>query len=962
MKYKKSIILLMMVIFFLSIASVCASDSNNTALSNVDKQPTVTSTEKITDIYKSKSENSASDESQILSSSKSNERLGDSTTVTNHTFEAIRSAIDEGNNIIYLEPGTYTGNAIYMEGKNNITIIGNSTILDAEGKDQILFILRSNDIKLQGITFANGNYDSGGAIIGTELENLQIINCIFTNNTASAGGGAIALAMCPGGQIINTTFTNNKADSCGAIVFDFSNNIIIEGNIFKNNSANSLGIINAEDSNGQITSNIFINNSVESIIDIGISSSDYITINNNIFLNNNGIPIKLLATNSNVDYNWFGHDQSNYKNNPDIAFCTKWLFLNTTAIPNTITVSDTSNITFEIFSYDSQNNYITTYDKNLLKDIIMTITATNGNVSSSTAKFGDIIKFTATKAGTGSVKASIDNATYTINLKVNKGSPNLSIVDAEVPYAENITLTLNYNSEATGKVNITLKGKKHNLTFKDMTLNSTLKLENVLPDEYNITVTYSGDKSFLNATASGKLTVLKIDSNIKVESHDINVTESDGIMFTITLPKDATGNLKISNGETIDVVKKGKVEKGKLVIKIKNNEYPVGKYNWTFNYLGDDIYKNSTDQATSNILIVQTEIEISNTTLELKVLHNASSGATLNPAKAGNLTYTSSNSSVVIINKGMIIPIAQGKAIITVSFDGNDKYAAAENKTISVTVSMNDARVYVDNTTLNLKIDDTYSINATTVPQILKLINITYTSSNVSVVSVDKNGIVTAIGEGNATITVIVGDDHVFAKNSTEIFVSVSKLPTKIEASSVTTAYNIDNYLTINVKDINGKPVSGVDVTVDLNGVKTYTTDNNGQIMVPTKDLVPKTYTAQITFNGNSKYIKSTNAVEVVVIKATPKLTAKNKKFKKTKKVKKYPVILKTNTNKAMQKVKVTLKIKGQKTITAKTNSKGKAIFKIKKLTKKGKYKAAVKFKGNKYYNKVSKKVKIILK
>lgn len=936
MKYKKSIILLMMVIFFLSIASVCASNTNNTALSNVDKQPTVTSTEKITDIYESESEKSASDESQILSSSKSNERLSDSTTVTNHTFEAIRSVIDEGNNIIYLEPGIYTGKAIFMEGKNNITIIGNSTILDAESKDQILFILRSNDIKLQGITFANGNYDRGGAIIGTELENLQIINCIFTNNTVNTVGGAIALLKCPNVQIINTTFTNNKADSGGAIVFDFCNNIILEGNIFKNNSA-------------------------EFIIDAGASNNN-ITINNNIFLNNNGIPIKLLATNSNADYNWFGHDQSNYKNNSDIAFCTKWLFLNTTAIPNTITVSDTSNITFEIFSYDSQNNYITTYDKNLLKDIIMTITATNGNVSSSTAKFGDIIKFTATKAGTASVKASIDNATYTINLKVNKGSPNLSIVDAEVPYAENITLTLNYNSEATGKVNITLKGKKHNLTFKDMTLNSTLKLENVLPDEYNITVTYSGDKSFLNATASGKLTVLKIDSNIKVESHDINVTESDGIMFTITLPKDATGNLKISNGETIDVVKKGKVEKGKLVIKIKNNEYPVGKYNWTFNYLGDDIYKNSTDQATSNILIIQTEIEISNTTLELKVLHNASSGATLNPAKAGNLTYTSSNSSVVIINKGMIIPIAQGKAIITVSFDGNDKYAAAENKTISVTVSMNDARVYVDNTTLNLKIDDTYSINATTVPEILKLINITYTSSNVSVVSVDKNGIVTAIGEGNATITVIVGDDHVFAKNSTEIFVSVSKLPTKIEASSVTTAYNIDNYLTINVKDINGKPVSGVDVTVDLNGVKTYTTDNNGQIMVPTKDLVPKTYTAQITFNGNSKYIKSTNAVEVVIIKATPKLTAKNKKFKKTKKVKKYPIILKTNTNKAMQKVKVTLKIKGQKTITAKTNSKGKAIFKINKLTKKGKYKAAVKFKGNKYYNKVSKKVKIILK
>jgi hypothetical protein len=70
---------------------------------------------------------------------------------------------------------------------------------------------------------------------------------------------------------------------------------------------------------------------------------------------------------------------------------------------------------------------------------------------------------------------------------------------------------------------------------------------------------------------------------------------------------------------------------------------------------------------------------------------------------------------------------------------------------------------------------------------------------------------------------------------------------------------------------------------------------------------------------------------------------------------------LKDNTGKAIKKAKVTLKVKG-KTYKAKTNSKGKATFKIKKLTKKGTYKATVIFKGNKYYNKLVKKVKIKLK
>ena len=62
-----------------------------------------------------------------------------------------------------------------------------------------------------------------------------------------------------------------------------------------------------------------------------------------------------------------------------------------------------------------------------------------------------------------------------------------------------------------------------------------------------------------------------------------------------------------------------------------------------------------------------------------------------------------------------------------------------------------------------------------------------------------------------------------------------------------------------------------------------------------------------------------------------------------------------------MKKAKVYLKVKG-KTYTAKTNSKGKATFKITKLTKKGTYKAVVKYSGNKYYKALRKPVKIVVK
>ena len=201
------------------------------------------------------------------------------------------------------------------------------------------------------------------------------------------------------------------------------------------------------------------------------------------------------------------------------------------------------------------------------------------------------------------------------------------------------------------------------------------------------------------------------------------------------------------------------------------------------------------------------------------------------------------------------------------------------------------------------------------------------------------------------------GLDNVTVSNAT---VTVDKLKTELMGNSVTATYNVKKNLVITLKDSNGNPVRGAKITVVLKGSKTYTTDKNGQVKVPVAKLLPKSYVAKITFNGDTDHFKSTKSVKVKVKKAKSKLTAKKKSFRKSLKVKKYTVTLKTGKN-PVKKVKVTLKI-GKKTYTAKTNSKGKATFKIKKLSKKGTYKSKVTFKGNKYYKKVTKTVKIKIK
>lgn len=185
---------------------------------------------------------------------------------------------------------------------------------------------------------------------------------------------------------------------------------------------------------------------------------------------------------------------------------------------------------------------------------------------------------------------------------------------------------------------------------------------------------------------------------------------------------------------------------------------------------------------------------------------------------------------------------------------------------------------------------------------------------------------------------------------------TIPKSSITLKANNVNVIYANNAKVTVNVVS-NGAIIVGETVKVTFNG-KTYTgvTDKNGNavLTIPAK-VLPKTYNVKVTSADKSTTFK------ITVKKATPKITAKKKTFKKSKKVKKYSMTLKDNKGKAMKKVKVYLKVKG-KTYAAKTSAKGKAVFNLKKLTKKGTFKAKITYKGNKYFKKVTKTVKIKIK
>jgi hypothetical protein len=188
-----------------------------------------------------------------------------------------------------------------------------------------------------------------------------------------------------------------------------------------------------------------------------------------------------------------------------------------------------------------------------------------------------------------------------------------------------------------------------------------------------------------------------------------------------------------------------------------------------------------------------------------------------------------------------------------------------------------------------------------------------------------------------------------------------SIITSKIICNNINTVFNINKNLIITLKDIKGNPIKNAKINVKVNN-KNYAkvTNNNGQIQIALS-LAPKTYTATITYAGNDQYTGSYCKSKIVITKALPKITANKKTFKIKTKIKKYAITLKDNKGKAIKKVKVTLKVKGKK-YTAKTNAKGKATFNMKKLTKKGKYKAYITYAGNAYYKKVTKSVTITIK
>ena len=986
-----------------------------------------------------------------------------------------------------------------IESDNGLCTVSDCNFINCKSYWEGGAIFCSGDGIVENCNFTGNSAKYGGAVVINCA--YTVLNCIFINNKVETGG---ALYFGGVGEINNSTFVNNKADDSGGAIY------LVDGNIlncnFTNNSAGFAGGAICFYGNADVTNCNFIWNNAVNGSAICFWNTKSHTVSNSIFLNNRadaygkGISIKKDGNKINITFSGGDNLLNAICSDNEVSF-TNVTYWGADGITNT--GKDTTKPSRS--DKEAGQNITVLAEVNGIPILIPTkVTDKNGEVVLHIPE-GDYIV----------TARHYEDSYYTLAEKT----------------ISNMTFTVNVTSQATTNrtVNITANSD----IYGERTAG---KLQFILPNGDRIDATYGGyglwwaEHTFdnfttyqVNATYDGLdninvsnaiITISRADSKITLD----NITLEYGEIRNVTV--ETVGAAKITasiNGANVTVLNN---------FTIRISDLSIGNYTLTVTTVPDYDHNPVTKTAKITVNIAHTEIIVDSPTVDIKVFDEVPSGAALTPADAGNLTYKSSNETVVIVKDGKIKALGKGTATVIVSFAGNENYTAAKNMTITVNVDFVNASVSVNNSTLDLVADDNFTIVATTDPAGL---NVTFVPDNSGVVSVDENGVVTALKGGTATISVKVGGDGVYVENSTTVTVTVSKIPTEIKinrssremyvgvmghvaaelipskagnltyvsndtsvvtvssagvinangagtalitvsfngtdkyaassssvnvlvnkapagigandleltfgdksklvyvlvpenaqgnisfvssnpsvvnvsssgevtavsvgtatvtiifpgnenyeksnkivkvtvnkhntqisAKSITATYNVNKNLVITLKDSKGNAISGVSVTVNLNGAKTYKTDKNGQIKINVAKFVPKAYTAKISFAGNNNYKASFATVKVTVNKAKSKIVAKKKTFKKAKKVKKYAITLKSGKT-AIKKVQVTLKIKG-KTYKAKTNSKGKATFKIAKLNKKGTYKSKITYKGSKYFKKATKSVKIKVK
>ena len=253
-------------------------------------------------------------------------------------------------------------------------------------------------------------------------------------------------------------------------------------------------------------------------------------------------------------------------------------------------------------------------------------------------------------------------------------------------------------------------------------------------------------------------------------------------------------------------------------------------------------------------------VAVENVTLEPQVLQlsvgeNGKFTVIFTPEDATNknVSWSSSNPDAATIDKnGLVTAVGEGDTIITVKTKDGNKTAACEVVVRSIPVE----GVKLNRNGLTLAISDTEWLSATVLPEDATNKDVTWTSSNPNIATVDENGWVTAVSIGTATISVKTNEGDFEAKCEVNIKNSIPVESVKLNSNQLELVEGETEQLiaTVLPEDATNKNVTWSSInpnvaTVDENGVVTAISNGRSIITVTTKNN--KTDTCEITVSSN---------------------------------------------------------------------------------------------------------------
>jgi len=356
-----------------------------------------------------------------------------------------------------------------------------------------------------------------------------------------------------------------------------------------------------------------------------------------------------------------------------------------------------------------------------------------------------------------------------------------------------------------GETKVIIKSK-HNLFSNEINLNIS---------DFTIT-SLAFEQDTINMIKGKKITLDPIFNNDVQVKHDLIWSSSDETIATVNEYGVVTS---IDDGTAVITAKE---EDSKLEAKVNINVGVPKKINDTSNLIASIDEEPVEDTEEDSYEIEGIVLNANNLKMYVGDIKKVS--ATIMPLESNKakLKYESSDTSIATISKDGII-VAKGKGTCNIFVSSED-----DKVSTSLVVHVTGNKIPVKDITfkdksISLDINENYILSPIITPTNASIQDVTYSSSNDEIVTVDENGKIHALKNGHATIVAVTKDGHLVSS------VNVKVSNNKVEKNKI---------IESNIVGIRPSMVSGdkIKLNIDLknsngNNVKYIITSSNKDVI-----------------------------------------------------------------------------------------------------------------------------------